>query len=56
MAKKFLHDVLPPYLTDEEKSRCVEHGGETWDENKFEVVNKVRSLPLGASKHLLLIF
>ena len=41
MAKRFMHDVLPPHLTDDEKSRCVEKGGEFWNAKKFKVVNKV---------------
>lgn len=45
MSKKFLHDVLPPYLTPEEKIRCVEHGGEEWDAKTSQVVNRAELDP-----------
>ena len=45
-----MHDVLPPYLSADEKLRCVEHGGEFWDPEDLQVVNKVSSIFL---KYLL---
>jgi hypothetical protein len=44
MGKRFLHDVLPPYLSSDEKARCVEQGGETWDAKNRKVINKVNGI------------
>merc|ERR1712150_45338 len=45
MGKRFIHDTLPPYLTQSESERCVENGGEKWHTGKSKVVNRVEMEP-----------
>ena len=37
MAKRYIHESLPPFLTETEKSRSIHGHGERWNEAKNQV-------------------
>lgn len=39
MAKDFIHQSLPPFFTDDEKSRSIHNHGERWNSKKNKVEN-----------------
>jgi len=45
MAKQFLHDSLPPCLSESEKSRSIHGNGEKWNNKKNRVDNVIELEP-----------
>lgn len=45
MGKRFVHDALPPYLSQAEKRRTVQADGERWNAKKMRVCNRVEIDP-----------
>ncbi|KAI1299233.1 Bifunctional lysine-specific demethylase and histidyl-hydroxylase NO66 [Halotydeus destructor] len=52
MAKKFIHDSLPPVLNPVEKKESIYGGGESWSEKKQSVVGSIEIEPDTAIKLL----
>lgn len=50
MSKQFLHDSLPPCLTESEKSRSIHGNGEKWNPEKNRVDNVTEIEPDSAIK------
>ena len=45
MGKQFMHNALPPFLSQKESARSVLTGGERWNASKSRVVNRVELDP-----------
>ncbi|OWF43534.1 ribosomal oxygenase 1-like [Mizuhopecten yessoensis] len=50
MGKQFIHDSLPPVLSEAEKSCSIHNGGEKWDKQKSQVVGATEIEPDTAIK------